>query len=356
MKKYLVSGIGPGSSGVGRLMNVLVPEYRARGYRIIVRGTIQSNRSLSGYNNYLDRALDKSLRILDGLFFAARCLAVFRGEVLFLHPQTAGFWLFFSLALFNKVQFYVMDNSYFCICSYNTHPLIRGECLECLGKVRPHSMCSPAPVRIPRAINIFYLNLLRLMSSRFSFLAQNELQARLLRAHFGAHIDLTIVGMMAEGAVKPVIRSAVEAGRFLNSIAYDIVFHGATHPAKGIFYVLEIAELMPEFSFLIPDSVSNIIGLIKGPPPRNAVCIPMSWESGLREAVASARLVINPSMWSAPIEGALIKSSKYNQNVATVVSRYSYEAEIKSIINHIRLPSDPCAASEILRKFFANAS
>ena len=34
----------------------------------------------------------------------------------------------------------------------------------------------------------------------------------------------------------------------------------------------------------------------------------MRWESGLHEAVRTANLVLSPSLWSSPCEGALIKN------------------------------------------------
>ena len=188
---------------------------------------------------------------------------------------------------------------------------------------------------------------------RLKFLAQNTLQKELLHLHFGADIDVSVIGMIAEKGFSPT--QIVESPRFqiLNSYGYDVVFHGASNAAKGLFYILELAKLTPELSFLIPDSKANIIRITKVSPPCNISCIAMSWESGLREEVSSARIVINPSMWSAPIEGALVKSAHHNKNVATVRSQYAYEAEISTIENHLRLPLDPVAASRLLRTFLS---
>ena len=98
---------------------------------------------------------------------------------------------------------------------------------------------------------------------------------------------------------------------------FDIVFHGAAIAPKGIFFLLKLAELMPDYSFLVPDSYSNVYRVTKLEAPNNVSFVQMSWESGLRQAVSSARLVINPSMWSAPIEGALVKSAKFNNNATS---------------------------------------
>lgn len=351
-KKYLISGIGPGPSGVGRLMNVLVPEYSAKGYTVISRKKLNSLRPFIDNKDYLHLFREVFARCLDSFSFYIKCLGIFRSEIIFLHPQTAGYPLFFLLSYFNDVRLYVMDNSFFCISSYNTHPITKSECLECVGNPSPHRYCSSSPVKIPKLVNILYLKFFLLMSSRLKFLAQNNLQRELLYMHFGKNIDVLVVGMSAErGSL--VETSQLPKNEDCNLDAYDVVFHGASNAAKGIFYVLEIARLLPELSFLIPDKRSEIIRITNIIPSSNVACISMTWETGLRETVLSARLVLNPSMWSAPIEGALIKSALFNKNVATVCSQFAYEAEISSIINHLRLPSDAVAASKVLRDFFA---
>ena len=99
------------------------------------------------------------------------------------------------------------------------------------------------------------------------------------------------------------------SGSYLSSSNYhsfDVVYHGSSNAAKGLYFVLELACLTPELTFLIPDSASNVLHMTSNSPPPNVSFIEMTWETGLRESVSLARLVLNPSMWSAPIEGALI--------------------------------------------------
>ncbi|QNJ30621.1 hypothetical protein SynPROS91_00193 [Synechococcus sp. PROS-9-1] len=336
-------------------MNKLVPEYQSKGYDVITRRNAQSISRLIYRKRYLSVGIEIFARVFGKIVFIVKCLGVFDGEIVFLHPQTAGYLLLFWLTLFNRVCVYVMDNSFFCIRSYNVHPLTRNECLECLGHIRPHYLCAPAPEWMPKFVNTLYLSLFQVLSLRLKFLAQNTLQSELLRLHFGRKVNVSVIGMNAENNVQQI--EFPDSGRsyICNTFCYDIVFHGASNAAKGLFFVLEIADLLPELSFLIPDSLSNVVGITKNSPPSNVSCVEMTWETGLKEAVVSAHMVINPSMWSAPIEGALIKSAKFNSNVATVKSQYSYEAEIKCIRNHLRLSSDPRTASKVLREFFEDS-
>ena len=48
----------------------------------------------------------------------------------------------------------------------------------------------------------------------------------------------------------------------------------------------------------------------------------------MKTAVANCKIVINPSLWSAPVEGALLKSIKYNGCVAIVPGDFSFQKEI----------------------------
>jgi hypothetical protein len=353
IKKYLISGIGPGApGGVGRLMSALAPDYNARGYSVIFRrlptSIPQNFTSIKFYNLFVQIIFP----ILDKSIFTIKTIGVLRSEVVLLHPQTIGYFLFFYLIFFNKVSVYVMDNSFFCISSYNTHPVTRDECLKCLRHIMPHSLCRPFPGRHPKWLNVLWLRLMKMLSWKICFLAQNRLQAELIYAHFGLCSQVSIVGMKAES--DETLENHPFAFDDFNQPAYDVVFHGACNAAKGVFYILQIANLMPYLNFLIPDSRGTVVRATNSLPPDNVTCIEMSWETGLREAVASARLVINPSMWSAPMEGALIKSARFNKNVATVQSQFAYEAEIESIHNHVRLPRDPFLASKVLEEFFLN--
>ena len=87
--------------------------------------------------------------------------------------------------------------------------------------------------------------------------------------------------------------------------------------------------------------------------PDNIDCIDITWGTGLKEYVRCADLVMNPSLWSAPIEGALVKSASYNKVVATVQSKYGFESEVKEIKNHIRLSNDIEIAAKQLADYLS---
>jgi hypothetical protein len=346
--KYLISGIGPGLGGVGRLMNRLKPEYEANGFVVITkRNPISYKINLSNiFFGYL--LYEFVRRIYASSCFYLQCAFIRNSEVVFIHPQTAGFGLLFRLARrSNFVSIYVMDNSFFCIRSYNTHPVSNDECLDCIGGGLPHELCYSFPSRMNKELNISYLRRLLHIAPEIQFLAQNKRQAELLRLHFGSGVLIKIIGM--DTGELDQIPASLEA---IGCPSYDLVFHGAPLVPKGLLYFIQLARHLPSLNFFIPSSIGAVSKAVESEIPPNIVFADITWESGLIDIIAAAKLVVNPSMWSAPIEGALLKSAYINPNVATVATRFGFEGEFKGIVNHLRLSPDPKEASQQVLNFF----
>jgi hypothetical protein len=344
-KKYLVSGIGPGPTGVGRLMTSLINRLDDD-YTYVYRRNAISIRELKIKKKYFNFLLEILKRKLDNLIFFIKVLSIKDSRILLLHPQTIGFKLFFKINQRNKIYYYVMDNSFFCVRSYNVHPVLDSECLQCLDVLKPHSKCEPSPVPMTQLENVEFLRNLKNNFNDIIFLSQNNNQSKLIKLHFGASVRVRVIGMNTNEIPK---RRSTPVG---NSAKYDIVFHGKSVIAKGVVYFINLASLLPNHTFFIPDSVENLNKIISSDLPHNIICENITWESGLLEIVKNAKLVINPSLWSAPIEGALVKSAYFNNNVATVKTRFGYENEVSFVRNHLRLSPDFKVASVQIIDFF----
>jgi len=348
IRNYLVSGIGPGPSGVGRLMQNLIFLYKEENLKFIYKRNHISLSSLKSHKKYFYFYYEIILRIFDDILFKLKLFFIKDKRIIIIHPQTIGYKTIIYLLKYNNIFLYVVDNSFFCIRSYNVHPTYHNECLHCLGSLEPHNSCYPEPVMYFKKLNINYLKYFKLNSSKISFLAQNKNQKKLLIKHFGENIKVRVVGMVINELDDDINLNK-------NSKRYDIVFHGKSIIPKGIIYVLNLAHKLPQFTFMIPDLFANVQKLYPRKITNNVTCHEMSWETGLKDSVINARLVLNPSLWSAPIEGALLKSAYYNSNVGTVISEYGYEGEINIIRNHLRLSSDISIASEQIINFFNNS-
>lgn len=358
MRKYLISGIPISDSGVGRLMRKIVPEAESRGYTLITFSPLRSIKKAIFEKQYSKIISEVFNRFFGDFIFKTRIVFLRQSVIVFIHPQTSGFENLISLTKHNKVYLYVMDNSFFCIRSYNTHPYFNTECFHCLGT--PGNVldaCAPYPIPLPKKKNTAYLESLMDISDKITFLAQNEKQKMLLERHFGQNISCLVVGLDTGEIPYENQANTLGSGLANEILKFDIVYHGSPHLAKGIAYVVELARILKEFSFFIPED-KEVCELIVGKSIeyQNMTFMACRWETGLKSAVSQTRLVINPSLWSASIEGALLKSIFYAPKVAIVKTEYGFEGEIWKQFNLVRLPLDASIAADILRATLSNSS
>jgi hypothetical protein len=73
----------------------------------------------------------------------------------------------------------------------------------------------------------------------------------------------------------------------------------------------------------------------------------MTWDNGLAELVSQVPFVLVPSLWSAPVESALVKSIAKARAVAVVDNSSSFSSEIPDNIV-MPLPQDPKTAASKL--------
>lgn len=332
-------------------MNALKPKYEALGYKVIHRRDLKSLSKFLESRNFILFLLECFNRVISDIVFWYKVSFIAGSEILLIHPQTVGYPIFFKLVRRNIVKLYVMDNSFFCIRSYNCNPTTGQECFKCIGKIDPDPLCVPFPPKVSRKKNCRYLEQFIKISNLISYYAQNELQSDLIKMHFNTDLTICTFGMNPTDTNCVNSKELTVNNNILNT-SFDLVFHGASHPAKGIGYFINLAYELPDFKFFVPDDRGVVQKIIKSDLPNNVIFESMTWETGLKERVQMAKMVINPSLWSAPIEGALLKSAAHNTNVATVVTKYGYEGEITTIQNHLRLNADVTLAAIQVKEFF----
>lgn len=339
MKKYLISGIPPSKGGVGYVMQLL--EKLAHVYSFEVIYPSYSNKSLRNlFPNPIRLGNEILSRHKSKILFKKKLKTIQNSEVILIHPQTIGLDKFLSLIKNNKiVKWYVMDNSFFCIKSYNV--LNGKECTGCLKDLNNcDSKCKSFPTNFNKIENLEYLKTLKRYASKIIFYAQNHMQEMLLKEFYGKQIKTQIIGLKTDEL------SLDKDLKYTKQ--YDIVFHGANHEAKGIYYTIELAKYLKDYTLFIPENRDNI--KYDGTIPSNIVFKSISWNTGLKELVLNAKLVLNPSVWSAPIEGALIKSIFYCGNVAVPITQYGFVNDIPHDCL-LRLTTDIQQSAEIINSF-----
>jgi hypothetical protein len=313
--RYLLAGLSPDSSGTGRFLEALLPIAEGRGYRKI-------HPNMGGRFGLAERI---------------RLSGISGSSLLLLHPQTIGWPLVRTLLRNrNRVGMYVLDNSFFCVRSYNYREGNLGECLDCVGNLsRCHASCEPFPSGAAKQETLGSMQALLEHSPHLTFFCQSEAQKKLILAHFGAQTEAHVVGM-----------KTAELVSLVGTPPFDVVYHAEEHPAKGFWYTIELARRLPELRFLVPSAREDLEKRLgRQDWPSNITFKAMRWESGLDREVRRARMVLCPSLWSAAIEGAVLKSLHENGNVALVGSEFGFSSELPSdLVLHLATEAEHGAA------------
>lgn len=343
MKKYLISGIAPSRGGVGYLMYNLEKLAVTYKYDVIYPKHINKSIRKNLFNPFF--VINEILKRRKSKYtFASKLKTIKNSEVILIHPQTIGYESFLVLLKDNEViKTYVMDNSFFCIKSYNI--LNGSECLKCLNDIDSvDRTCAPFPTNYDKDRNLSYLKTYQSFASKIIFYTQNNKQSDLVKNHFGKKTKVCQIGLKTgEFFEKDFVKD--------KNKQYDVVYHGANVEAKGFLYFIELAKKMHGYTFFIPYNSEKIPYSIL---PNNLICKDVTWNTGLKEMVINAKLVLCPSLWSAPIEGALLKSIHYNGNVGIVSTKYGFGNDIPND-TVLKLSADIHDATEQIYDFFTNS-
>jgi len=270
-------------------------------------------------------------------------------HLLLLHFQEIGFdWCMRLLnrrSLTQPIWIYLFDSAFFCRKSYNHIEGENSECLRCLGgnfQEANRAGCVSYPRKSKK--NTPFLEALHIAATkkRVAFLAQNEAQKQLAMRHFGPEATVETVGLWTDD-IEELHHECFNTGAVPHSGAspFDVVFHGNPQATKGFFWAIEVARFAPHLSFLFPCRQPL------PPVPSNCHFREMRWNSGLSEIVRSTPLTLVPSLWSAPVEGSLIKTFMVSPRVAVVDVPSSFSSEFDGSLI-LRLPQNPEAAAGAL--------
>ena len=342
----IVSGIGPNSGGTGLMMRGLMAEAQGTAVRFVYRDKSRP-RGWARLNPvwFLRQRWNR-------LFFGGRARRAARSpeELLVLHPQSfRPAVLEAMIAARPRTWVYVLDSHFFCERNYN---VLRDEttpCFRCLGGADEPGLregCFGEGQAWP--LRARFAGWVR--SGKVRLLAQCPSQARLLRSYYGADVPVSVVPLMVPDLAPPEgVRRPARARPL-------VVFHGSPNAAKGIFVVRALARQLPECDFLVPASMREV-DRHGGPTegwPANVSFRRMSWDDGLADAVASADLVLCPSVWSAPVEGAVLKSLSHNGLVGLIPEPTAFASDVPAAARVDLDPSDWPATAARLRALLAN--
>ena len=331
----VVSGLSPGFGGVPRLLeklsdthDLLCPRKSQTFFKI--------------------RILNRIVWLIIWIFEIMR----FKGDrVLIVHHNSIPILIqMLVLIRFKSLAYYAIDNSYFCVKSYNFRD--KKACLECLGDtdglpaLKFH--CSPFPLKKGRLSVWFERKLLLRYVAGGEVYTLSRSSAELFSRHFSESGDgsevraVRILNFSTRElevelrernalSVAGLSRSGKKSGCRPDLVSQKrVVFHGSANDAKGWEYCLELAELLLEISFVFPFKAPG--DRVKTSELSNCLFIEMTWESGLRDAVQCADLVMCPSLWTYTPEAALLKSLIWTDRVFYVDVPGSFASDIPTSV------------------------
>jgi hypothetical protein len=353
----IISGTMPGATGVGRVLSLLEKEVSALPEENVLcvwgssgAGPLKALRNLKplAFLQAVWRTIEGQYRITR--FLTDPSLFDPAETVVLIHPQSLGhLWRRrFMEKRGANTWLYLMDCGFFCARSYNHIPTEPEACLRCVGghwHYAKEFQCPTYPFSNFRAQEL--LDDLRewVSGKKIRLIAQNRRQSDLAHRHFGKDLDIPVVGLWIEELpdFKDLSLPAVpQKGK------YDVVYHAAPFTAKGFIWAVDLARHCPELNFLFPCFPSSAHQL-NSPPPRNAHFEHITWETGLKEALSECSVTLVPSLWSAPIEGALVKSIIFAQSVAVVKEPTGFANELPNGLV-LQLDKDVSIAAITLRK------
>ena len=239
---------------------------------------------------------------------------IYNCELILNHPQTLGYNLSrYLIENCNKIDYHVVDTHFFCIKSYNIHS--GTACLRCLEGKDKYLDCYHFPRKQNSAsYNLFQKTIFENLE-KISFYCQTNTYKKLLHNKFGSNASVVVKKMhtfelkkiaLALKLDQPALKTDTDEKK------YDIGYHAAFIPAKGSKYICELMSYNHNKNYFIPAKY------VDGFP--NADFVPCSWHDGMQSKLKECKIIICPSIWSAPVEGAVLKSMLFGQPVALMPS------------------------------------
>lgn len=349
-KTYIVSGIEPSKKGAGKFLSFFIQKFEESKTNIEV---IYIHTPENIITNLLHgTAVFKFFKKLYYITYRKKIQLnrIVDSTVILFHPQSLGLQNSINLILNNrKIYIYVLDNFFFCKRSYNCLDNSNTACLLCLNDIR-HSIdnkCLTFPNEYSDEEYFNFIQVLKNNLHKIIFLTQNNGQSDLLKLKFNQEINIKKIGMFTgEFSVEDNVENPL-------LFDYDILYHNTLSNAKGIKYFIDLCSLMPDFSFVIPYSKKEVEKCVGKIDCANIYYFPCNWENGLLQLVLKSKIIIVPSLWSAPIEGSLLKSLFYGNTVALLNQEYSFSIELPNDI-YLRLTQNTYESAKILTSALNN--
>ena len=347
-KKYIISGYYVPSSGLYNYLQAILPISKLYKYNFITR---RNFRQIINEKNLSKKYIEIFFWLVKKIGFNElhlRLMFLKNSEIIFVHPQSIGYKIFLKLIRKNKIiKVLIVDNSFFCLESYNYDKINKKECLLCYfncNDILPY--CIPSNSKSSVQTEKKFLINYKEYAKKIIFFALDENHKSFIKNYFFNVREIHVIGNNSNEYDKESLSESLQ----LCGVKYDIIFHGGLHPAKGLNYTLDLAKKLTNLNILIPfskekvyEQYPDIVQL------KNISYLDINWKNGLKYYLKNAKLILCLSEWSSTSEAALLKSLYYNGNVAIIKTNYGFSNQIPDNII-MKLSKDIDTDIELIKK------
>ena len=260
-------------------------------------------------------------------------------KLVIFHQQSIGYKLTKTLIdESDQVDFYVVDTNFFCKKSYNEHENM--PCFRCLEKFQPFENCKHEPYKENDKDYLGFIDSLYKKKGSVKFIVQTiGFKKLILKKYFDS--DVVIKKMTHPKLIIDDINHQE------NLFKYDFSYHAHLTAPKGFNYFLDLSKKMKKFQFFLPSNKNLHINQF------NLENKKLEWGSELIDVLLKSKIILCPSLWTYPVESAVIKSLNLGRAVAIIDTEFSFANEIPDNAI-IKLKGDVEIDSKILKDIIDN--
>lgn len=257
-------------------------------------------------NELLNKLFIESQKIILKLLIFLTFPFIKLDKVVVYHPQTLGYRISsYLIRNASYIYYFVLDASIFCIKSYNNRNEV--VCTNCIKQISPYKDCNFFPRKNSLIAFRKHRERIFLELYKIEFIVQTAGYKNIVKGIFGKKANCRILKMKFPSIKVNYLQNLKKK--------YDFVYHGNNLEAKGSTYALRIASSFSKYNFFFPYHIDR--------GGHNVVSKSISWDKGLIEVILKSKIVLCPSIWSAPVEGAVIKTMMLMVPVAIHINKYS---------------------------------
>lgn len=231
-------------------------------------------------------------------------------EIVVYHPQSLTYLLTSIILLSKKhVVIYIIDANFFCYRSYNHYE--SRSCYECVSRVSIKKDCTAYSGDKSKFFYRIYRYVLKVNAHRVTFYVQSNVYLEKVREMFPKARCVELKKMVPY-SIREDFASIDGPGLKI----YDFAIHSNYLDAKGASYFLELSKRLVDFKFFASFPNPSEADMFS-----NVVFYEGRWSEELVNHLSNSKVILHPSLWMRPVEGAYLKSCLLSFSITTKSER-----------------------------------